>query len=76
MGFLVIPVKINGIVYEVTPEYVEYNRITVKNTHNRSMLFRVDVNHQLSKLLYIEPNSSKSFVRKGKITNLYIKELK
>lgn len=71
-----LPMRISDIEYEITPEYVEYNRITVKNSHNQPMLYRIDVNHRFVKLLYIEPNSSKSFILKGSITDFYIKKLK
>lgn len=71
-----LPMKMSDIEYEITPEYVEYNRITVRNIHNQPVLYRIDVNHQFVKLLYIEPNSSKSFIRKGNITDFHIKKLK
>lgn len=61
--------------YEVVPEYVEHNRITIKNPYHRPALYRVDVNHRLTKLVYIEPHSSKSFIHQGEIKDLQIKEL-
>lgn len=62
--------------YEITTNYVKQNRILLKNTSDFPILYRVDINHRLAKLVYVEPQSSKSFIRQGEIKDLQIKELK
>ena len=51
-SFLVCRMK-----YRIEPQYVEHKKIIIENENDTGCLCRVNINHRLFKIVYLEPHS-------------------
>lgn len=65
-----------GMKYRIESQSIEYQKIIIENETDLECLCRVDVNHRLFKIIYLESWSTVELLYKeGKIENLSISEL-
>lgn len=62
--------------YKVKSAYIKCQKIIIENETSLECLCRVDVNHKLFKIVYLEPNSTVEFLYdQEKITELLVSEI-
>lgn len=64
--------------YKIESEYVEYQKITIENEFDSGYLCRVDINHRLFKIIYLDPHSVVEILydRQEEIIEVEVSELK
>lgn len=48
---------VSRLKYKIEAKYIEYQKITIENVLDAGCLCRVDINHRLFKIVYLEPQS-------------------
>ena len=68
----------NWMKYKIVKDFIEQQKIIIKNATDMSSLCRVDVNHRLFKIIYLEPQSVVELVYdiQQEISEVKISELK
>lgn len=64
--------------YKIETEYIEYQKIIIENDFDTGYLCRVDINHRLFKIIYLEPHSVVEILydRQEEIREVEVLELK
>lgn len=64
--------------YKIQNIYIKKNKIIIENETDHDCLCRVDINHKLFKILYLEPNSTIDFLfdKEEPINHISIREIK